>query len=350
MLKRLCLWVLSLVIWAVPAIGWANQYRAIDLGSLGGSIAVAYGINDRGQVVGESGSRAFIWDEKSGIRDLGTDSTRLSRAFHINNLGQVVGGCYSYNSQFQSLSSQDAYVRQPDGEINYLRTLPGETNLTWSVSINDSGMAVGTTYAAPYAPPYYADIIGVRWNTLEDTIEASSLGRGFIPVDVNDNGQVVGHYKDSGGNWHVLLWEQESGCADTGLSVPAHAINNRGQIIGGEGGWYVWDSATRKILYTGDGYGNDISDDGHVVGYFGGSDSTDHAFVWDPVGGLVDLGADARAYGINEHGSIVGQANVAGEWHAFMWTPVPEPSSVVVVACGFIGISGRLLRGRRKQT
>lgn len=68
-----------------------------DLGTLGGSWAAAYDLNDLGQIVGESDTgsyldprRAFIYDG-AGMRSLGTLGGDYSGAFGINNLGQVVG-------------------------------------------------------------------------------------------------------------------------------------------------------------------------------------------------------------------------------------------------------------------
>jgi probable HAF family extracellular repeat protein len=72
-----------------------------DLGDLpGGGGSLAWGINDAGQVVGEStaatGNRAFLWQGGSGITDLndlidpGLGWT-LTRARAINARGQIVG-------------------------------------------------------------------------------------------------------------------------------------------------------------------------------------------------------------------------------------------------------------------
>lgn len=76
-----------------------------DLGSLGGRTSRAFGINDRGQVVGASEladghpdrEHAFLY-ENGVMLDLGTPAPgSSSRARGINNLGQVVGS-YSLNT------------------------------------------------------------------------------------------------------------------------------------------------------------------------------------------------------------------------------------------------------------
>ena len=80
------------------------HYSVTDLGTLGGSNSVPWGINDRGQVVGRSETpdidpnsgfptfHAFLWN-KGVMHDLGTLGGQYSQALlgGINSEGQVVG-------------------------------------------------------------------------------------------------------------------------------------------------------------------------------------------------------------------------------------------------------------------
>src|SRR5215510_14995213 len=80
----------------ILAKGQTATYSITDLGTLGGATSTACGINDRGQVAGNSAIasgelHAFLWDGGT-MTDLGTLPGRaFSGARFINNRGQVVG-------------------------------------------------------------------------------------------------------------------------------------------------------------------------------------------------------------------------------------------------------------------
>lgn len=69
--------------------------RITDLGTLGGELAAAVGISERGEVIGSSevrrgGSHAFLW-KRGQMTDLGTLGGSTSDARGINERGQIIG-------------------------------------------------------------------------------------------------------------------------------------------------------------------------------------------------------------------------------------------------------------------
>jgi probable HAF family extracellular repeat protein len=85
---------------ATGSFVWDKQKGMVDLGSLGGTCTVAMGLNDRGQIVGQSWSagdstgHAFYWDRAHGMLDLGTLGGDFASADAINDSGDAVGGAY----------------------------------------------------------------------------------------------------------------------------------------------------------------------------------------------------------------------------------------------------------------
>src|SRR6185369_7510729 len=120
--------------------------QMIDLGTLPtGTFSDAYGVNDRGQVVGRAlyvtpglpldrFFHAFLW-EKGIMKDIGTlEQTTSSIAYGINIRGQVVG------------ESAHAFLYE-NGAMKDLGTLPGgDTSIAYA--INDAGQIVGSSTLA----------------------------------------------------------------------------------------------------------------------------------------------------------------------------------------------------------
>ncbi|MHC4664424.1 MAG: Ig-like domain-containing protein [Planctomycetota bacterium] len=126
-----------------------------DLGTLEdkkgkGSSSMAYGINDAGQVVGRAskrgGVRPFRYTDGEGMADLGTlgGSLHYGVAHGINNWGDVVGG-----SEHRAFRYVDGVGMQ---DLNYLiEPDPGdffrtEQPLTVAQGINDAGQIIAEAY------------------------------------------------------------------------------------------------------------------------------------------------------------------------------------------------------------
>ena len=128
------------------AVIWENG-TAVDLGNLGGTTGnLASMINDRGQVVGQSGTgqfvHGFLW-ENGKIKDLGIlPGSPISQALGINNKGQIVGFAQDANGDE---SSSIALLWQ-DGVLIDLNTLiPPDSPwfLQEAFSINERGQIAG---------------------------------------------------------------------------------------------------------------------------------------------------------------------------------------------------------------
>lgn len=84
--------------WIDAAFVWTPEAGMQNLGSLGGG-AVAYGINDQGQVVGRSNGQAFLWTAEAGMQSLNSlvaaqfpemAYINFTQATAINQSGQIL--------------------------------------------------------------------------------------------------------------------------------------------------------------------------------------------------------------------------------------------------------------------
>ncbi len=138
---------------AAHAVLWDNN-RVIDIGDLGGvTWNTPMAINERGDIVGFAGSpgddpddpklRAFLWTRRGGIQNLGTlPGDVTSEAHGINERRQVVGvSC-------DAAGNCRAFIWQ-NGVMKDLNTLvaPGYTGvLTTAQDINDRGEITGRAF------------------------------------------------------------------------------------------------------------------------------------------------------------------------------------------------------------
>jgi probable HAF family extracellular repeat protein len=171
---------------------WSNGH-VISLGSLGNG-GFAVGINDRGDIVGQSTTasfqfHAFLW-RQGVMTDIGTLGGDFITVGGINNRGQIAGYGTDASGQFA------AFVWQ-DGVFHILPSFGGYANAR---AITNGGLLAGEALVGN-------DIHGVFWNQahqIQDLspLPGSTFSAGFA---VNEGGLVAGVSSVDIGS-HAVVW------------------------------------------------------------------------------------------------------------------------------------------------
>jgi probable HAF family extracellular repeat protein len=195
--------------------------RMIDLGTLGGPSAQAWGINDSGFVTGNaetSGqvtvnqvSHAFIWNAKTGMLDLGTIAGDSSYGTSINANNHVAG----YSTIDKSSNRIHAFLH--DGkEMVDLGSLSGaalDLDYSYALGVNVNDQVVGYTYLPSDGPWSVAFVYsnGLMVN-LNDLIGVAAKNyRLDCATAINDQGEIVAiAYDNSAEAYHAVLLTPES--------------------------------------------------------------------------------------------------------------------------------------------
>jgi probable HAF family extracellular repeat protein len=177
-------------------------------------------LNNRGQVVGfNSAEHAALW-ANGHLQDLGTFGGPISAASGINNREEVVG-----YAQFGLVNPQDAFLWK-DGTMHDI----GAGGFYGAVQINEREEIVG----------YLAfDVVLTHAGFWRDGVlqDMGTLGGdNSTPAALNNAGQAVGSSQLSNGHSHGFLWQnghiQDLGVAPGYTDSFASAINEIGQIVG----------------------------------------------------------------------------------------------------------------------
>lgn len=318
----------------VEASSLRGEYTAIDLGTLGGDLSVATGINNSGVVVGTSldsdgRSAAFRWagnTEMTRVADFGWCSGALA----INDAASIVGWYRADQVQnrtdcglrHSSVGSIPFKVSR-DGTVAALNSyLVSEAAAT---SINELGDVVGWALFPNR---------GFVW-LANGTTHRVGCGGDVVLSSISDDqvvfGSATGHplaywggirwtptfVSPPGNHPECGAWQED----ETYLTRFIHDANERGEHVGvGQARASDGTVGGGSVSYhfrPGLGFlplffiPNAISDRGHIVGSFGSQ-----AVILTSMGELVNLG-EGNALDVNNFGDVVG---VSGAGRAVLWT------------------------------
>ena len=164
-----------------------HRYHVTDLGTLGGTSSLAYGLNEAGNVVGvaedaDGISRAFVWSDgtMTALPDLGFGGV----AYDINSLGNVTGAVdtgLDYARPWDGRSSSvDSVALWQSGQLVNLGSLGGIPRGEGR-RLTDDGWIVGTA-SAPLPSVPEEDIWQRAFVALPD--DSSLRDAGTFPGDI----------------------------------------------------------------------------------------------------------------------------------------------------------------------
>lgn len=307
----------------------------IDLGTLGGNEAIAFDINNNGQVVGRSQIadgqiHAFLW-ENGTMTDLGTADGYFRDyivANAINDSSQVVGVGFTGTTQHGFLWQNGTMTILPSLWI-------GSTS---AEDINNHGSVVGSSQVFP------GDTHAFLYKNGEMMDLGTLGGHNSVAYAINDDEIIVGSSETSSGETHATIWQNgqiiDLGTLGGNYSF-ARGINSLGHVVGSStrrsGGIhaFLWTDGKLIDLQKDQigivnqnkifGIATDINDADQIVGQGQFMKRQDtRAFLWEN-GVLSDLGtlggSIGSAEGINHLGQVVGFSSTpTGFYHAFLWT------------------------------
>jgi probable HAF family extracellular repeat protein len=294
---------------------WANGV-AHDLGTLGGMNSEAIAINNRGQVVGwaetpDGGTHAFLW-ERGTMRDIGPVGGN-SGAWGINERGQVIG----------YLVGGGSFV----WERGAAQVLPLS-----AVALNDRGLVAGWVRPGTGAIRRYR---GVVWQDGVVTDLGTLGGDETWALAVSNSGWVAGASRTATGDWHAFRWKHgrmEDLVPPTGPWADSWLVNDRGDVAGGtDTRAFLWEDAVGEDIGGPVSLSTAVSGinrRGTIAGTSFSNEQPRQACIWEN-GVRRDLGAGPAGYSsygaaINERGVVAGatQLQPGGEEIPSIWIPV----------------------------
>ena len=334
-----------------------SQYTIADWGTLPGFSDIdPQAISSNGHYLTGIGfptgqAYPYYWNGPTPVLIPGANANGNANA--VNSSGVAVGSSsYAFG---RSGVQGDAWTYNGTTLVNLDPLLANNNNST-AGGINDSGVIIGSYGTGGGRQAF-------RYNGSTVSLLADMAGgSNDSPNAINSTGEIVGYSYDASTHSHAVIFHGVSPATDIGsvagaTDMTARAVSDNGYItgnatIGGNPVAYVYNGTGLTNLGTlGGSYsiGLGVNSAGLVVGTSRIAGGTPHGFVDDgtTMYDLNNLLSPPSAYntwstlldatGITESGQIVGRGTwLNGETHAFVLTPVPEPTCLALLAGGAV--------------
>jgi uncharacterized membrane protein len=276
------------------------------------------GINNAGVMTGaevKAGAQiGFVRDTSGAYTGFSVNSANFVRS--IDNAGNIIG--YATDSS-GSLTTDQVFRRASDGTITIVQDPSTHANLHGLGSAdNASGQLVGDTPDRKFG--FLLD--GTAITDFQPPGATRTSARG-----IEDDGTIAG-------------WATIGGVSEGYV------------LTGGPAGTYSFFTDPNETAGAATFF-EDINNHGLVVGQWQDTSGNDHAFELNSATGvfteLTLAGASSvDAFGINDKGQVVLNAEVRGAEVNYLYTPggVPEPATWAMMLTGFFGLGSRLRRRR----